>query len=83
MGKRKADDDLDKVASGSTMSHAERQDLRSELFARTRSSKTGIALTLEILQSHGLLNDDMLGNSSSERKAIEAAVNRHADADTP
>jgi hypothetical protein len=61
----------------------ERQDLRAELMARSRTSKGSVASVLNELQRRGLLTDLELGASVYEARKLGGATALHAAADTP
>ena len=70
--------------SGSSSSQKEPElvDIRLEMMASSKATKSSIAKTLQILQQRGMLSDDRLGQKGEARHLGEA-VTTHANADTP
>jgi hypothetical protein len=80
--KRKSDSDSTSAKAAKSMSADAREQLRAELIAASRSSKSSLARTLMSLRQQGLLNDDELGDSREHRR-LTTANERHATAGTP
>ena len=70
------------VVSGPSIDSSTRRELRAELLAASRATKTSVASILMTLQERGILNDPELGKSN-ERHRLREAVEYHAKAMTP
>ena len=69
--------------SSSVLDVEGRTEVRRELMASSRGTKKTVATVLTTLQERGLLNDDVLGASKHESRALSKAVATHANANTP
>jgi len=66
----------------STLDKQARKDLRCDLMASSRATKTSVATVLQTLHNKGLLKDVELG-AGNESVQLSKAVAQHAAADTP